>query len=171
LIDYKINYTENVKSSDLESGIFICVLHANKIPPHIGISSDGLFFSLKVNGKDENIRISKLVDILEKRDIKSLFFKLKNYEIKSIDAVFSQYKLIVPGESNCLSPIVKCLQLKPDFENISELLKFLQEKNKVESIFGLNLPKDYKGIPKYSKEDITKRIVYLKNAKGSQHIS
>lgn len=152
-------------------GIFICVLHANKIPPHIGISENGSFFSLKINGKDEGIQIEKLLTILNKREIASLFIKLKKCEIKSLANVFSNYEQIIPNKTNCLSPIVEVLKLESIFENISELLKFLDRKNNIESIFGLNLPNDYKGIPKYSKEEITNRIVYLKNAKGSQHIS
>ena len=38
----------------LNKGIYLSVVHANKIPPHIGIVVDGKYFSLKANGKDIN---------------------------------------------------------------------------------------------------------------------
>ena len=38
--------------SALNTGCYLCIWHANKIPPHIGILIDGSYFSLKVKGKD-----------------------------------------------------------------------------------------------------------------------
>ena len=41
-----------------EQGLFLWVFHADKIPPHIGISLDGCFFSLKSSGVDIDLELS-----------------------------------------------------------------------------------------------------------------
>ena len=55
MTSYKIEDYQQIEKNKLLKGVFIWVIHTNKIPPHIGISLNGKFYSLNVNGKDNGI--------------------------------------------------------------------------------------------------------------------
>src|SRR5574343_30024 len=61
----------------LEKDFFIWIWYADKIPPHIGCSINGFYFSLKVNGKDNGISVSKAFQVIQKKAIPSVFVKVK----------------------------------------------------------------------------------------------
>jgi len=63
--------------STLSIGLFLVILHADKIPPHIGILCDGKFYSQKVNGKDFGVKLEHLLKLLLSKSIPTLFYKLK----------------------------------------------------------------------------------------------
>ena len=50
------------------------VIHADKTPVHLGISSNGSYFSLKKNGKDEHLSIEILQELLTRKQIPTLVF-------------------------------------------------------------------------------------------------
>ena len=58
--------------------VLIWIFHVDKIPPHIGISSQGVFFSLKSNGKD-SIGTSYVNQISINKGIKLLKIKLRSF--------------------------------------------------------------------------------------------
>ena len=76
------NYTvSDLRTFDLQKAMtsnLLWVLHADKIPPHIGVSVNGLFYSLKANGKDEGVAIEGLLDIVNRRKISTLCFELNS---------------------------------------------------------------------------------------------
>jgi len=51
------------------------------------------------------------------------------------------------------------------------LLKYLQEHKLIETVFGVNLDVDYRGILNYNQQDITNRLQKLKDVKREKHIS
>ncbi|NBR15845.1 MAG: hypothetical protein EBU01_14895, partial [Crocinitomicaceae bacterium] len=55
MFDFEFKNIQFVNHLETKTGVYLWILHADKIPPHIGISIDGQYFSLKAKGKDENI--------------------------------------------------------------------------------------------------------------------
>ena len=53
----------------LNNGLFLCVLHADKTPPHIGISINGLYYSLKAKGKDIALPVNEVFKVVERKKI------------------------------------------------------------------------------------------------------
>ncbi len=137
----------------------IWVLHADKTPPHIGISIEEYFYSLKINGKDEGLAIPSLLQLIVKKQIPTLAISLntpmKNEQLKS---VFSTFGSKIGSNETCLSPIVKLLTPQLNDLILIELLTELDKKEQIKSIYGFHLPIGYSGIPNYTRETIQQRI-------------
>jgi len=52
---YTIHNISNATESDLKRGVFIALLHASRIPPHIGLLADAQYHSLHVKGQELNV--------------------------------------------------------------------------------------------------------------------
>lgn len=156
----------------LQNGFFLWVWHADKIPPHIGCSADGLYFSLKVNGKDSALKTNKIFSLIDSKKIPTLFIKIKR-EIRSRELfeTFDHFLMAESGKTTCLSPITELLSCNSTVFQLSELLKHLEEMNQLEAVFGLNLADGYSSLPAYTKEDIENRLRKLEHVKSEKHIS
>ncbi len=137
----------------------IWVLHADKTPPHIGVSSEKLFYSLKINGKDEGLELNSLLNLIHKKRIPTLAITLTN-TLKEIELkkTFDLFDSKIMQEQTCLTPIVELLT--PQFNDLIlvELLDKLDQKKEIKSVYGFNLPAGFEGIPIYTRETIQQRI-------------
>jgi hypothetical protein len=164
--DFKFTHIGELSNLDLlKNGFYLWIWYADKIPPHIGCSLNGLYYSLKVNGKDDGLLVEKVLNIIEKKKILTLFVPIdrivKSTEIK---AVFDQYKQARSGTSTCLTPVVHLLGLEDlKIRQLSDLLKYLESENILGKVFGLNLTEGYQGIPLYGADDIQNRLRNLEN--------
>ena len=154
----------NIQSFSLErvsQGIVIWVLHADKIPPHIGISVNGLFFSLKANGKDMAAPIDNVLDVINRREIMLLCFSLRDVLSEKVVAdSFNLYDKTIPNKITCLNPIKNVLRHdKPT--KIVELLSLLEKEGRIFNVFGLNISNDFSGIKDYDVADIHERLTLL----------
>lgn len=154
----------NIQSFSLErvsQGIVIWVLHADKIPPHIGISVNGLFFSLKANGKDIAAPIDNVIDVINRREIMLLCFSLSDVLSEKVVAdSFNLYDKTIPNKITCLNPIKNVLRHdKPT--KIVELLSLLEKEGRIFNVFGLNISNDFSGIKDYDVADIHERLTLL----------
>ncbi len=163
---YKYRIQNIVPSNEAElnvENLTLWVLHVNKIPPHIGISKNKQFFSLKANGKDENKSLQSLLDIVIRKGIKTLGFRLMNdVPLSRIEEVFSRYDRTVSGQVTCLNPI-KMLLDTPDANLLMELLDELYERKAIMEVVGFGVDEKFEGIPVYKKRDIDNRLRLLEN--------
>lgn len=156
--------------STLQDGFFLWIWYADKIPPHIGCSTQGRYYSLKVNGKDENIHIEKVFLLIQNKKIPAVFVKLKR-EIDSslLSEVYTRFSKAEITKNTCLTPITDLLNCPPNILQLSELLKYLTKCGEIDTVFGLNLNEDYIGIPDYNQSDIENRLRKLENAKSEKY--
>lgn len=155
----------NFENLNHQQNNLLWILHADKIPPHVGISVKGFFFSLKVRGKDEFLPTNKLVNILTLKKISTVTVEL--YPGILLEEVAEKYKKFDYSkdlESSCLVPIKELLLPDENIERLKDLLDILQEKNLMNRVFGLNLDLSYKGITYYTAKQIVLRLEKLKNA-------
>jgi hypothetical protein len=151
----------------LQHGFFICVLHADKIPPHIGCLIDGYFFSLKVNGKDEKIPVDQLVKAISIKTIPSLFIHVDtDINLDQVKEVYANFSCIEVGQSTCLSPIVQLFNCEDSVHKLSEFLQLLTDQGQMKTVFKVHLTNEFFGISAYSLEEIEQRLVYLSDVKG-----
>lgn len=142
---------------------YLWVLHADKIPPHVGVSSHGKYFSLKYNGKDENLSLEHVIQLIERKSIKSLAIRLNNdYSLEQLNNVFLEFDKTVPNETTCLAPIERLLE-RPKFEKLVFLLNDLESLGELGKIIGFHLDKSFAGIPFYTEADIHKRLQFLEH--------
>lgn len=143
--------------------VYLWVWHADKIPPHIGISSQGNYFSLKTNGKDKNIAIEKVRNVVQQKNIKTLLFELnEKLDLSQMEDCFDLYSKTVSNETTCLHPICALLNY-PDAKILKDLLLELKANNRILKTIGFNIDNTFKGIQNYSVEDIHSRLRKLEN--------
>jgi hypothetical protein len=156
----------------IKNDFMLWIWYANKIPPHIGCSIAGQYFSLKVNGKDNGIKIEKTFELIQKKQIPCFLIKVKTHlGLTDIQNTFESYQHAEPEIATCLTPISQLFNCLNEVQQLSELLKYLQEAKQIEKVFGVNLKEDYRGILSYNQQDITNRLQKLKNVKREKHIS
>lgn len=159
--NYKLSNIESFSLNEVSKGTVIWVLHADKIPPHIGLSVDGQFYSLKANGKDVAAPIGSLLDIVERRQIALLCFRLSNQLTAiEIDRTYQAFDKTIPNEVTCLNPIKSILKHNESTKLI-ELLASLELEQRIERVFGVNIPDDFEGIKDYLVSDIHARLTLL----------
>ena len=147
------NSIENAKQlKGSLNGTLLWVFNADRIPPHLGLSSEGYYYSLKVNGKDESVPVSRIIDLVEKKGIKTLIFELSDVQSFQIRESFSEYDKAKAGEVTCLDPIKKILNVEA--LTIHDLLFRLYADGMVSRVIGVNINSAFKGIPFYELEDI-----------------
>jgi len=152
----KLNHQKNL----------LWILHADKIPPHVGFSAQGQFFSLKVRGKDEFLPIDKLIELLKLKRISSVVIELNsNFLLNDLAQKFAQFDRVKDLKSSCLVPIKDLFILDKNVNQLKELLEFLKENKLINRVFGLNLNQTYKGIPHYTTYEIELRLEKLKHVK------
>jgi hypothetical protein len=150
----------------LKSGFFLCVLHADKIPPHVGCIIAGQFYSLKVSGKDESVDVSTLLKAITLKKVPTLFVGIKK-EIPSalVEHIYGNYTSVVVGQNTCLSPVIDLFECQGRVKKLSDLLRLLQEESLLKEVFKLHLKEDYDALPYYSSQDIEQRLLNLTDVK------
>lgn len=157
----------NILASTVEqpntSSVLLWVLHVDKIPPHIGISENQRYFSLKANGQDYNLPVEHVLDLINKKAIPSLCFELqRSKEPESLSSIFDVYSQTIPNAITCLNPIKEFLSIS-DVGKLSELLDVLYANGEIVKVIGFHLPEDFRGIRNYSTEAIHAHLKELSN--------
>lgn len=135
----------------------IWIWNADKVPPHIGISRGRDYFSLTYK-KSEQLLTASMLKKAKRSLIPLVLVEIPDEVILfDLGTVFSKYERAIDGIT-CLHPIRESMNLDRRVNQLSDLLVYLESKNLIRAVNGLNLPENYKGIPDYSMEDILKRI-------------
>ena len=143
--------------------LYLWVWHANKIPPHVGISVDGHYFSLKVSGKDIHVPIDQIVTLIKRKKIVALALKLERaVALETIYNVFEKLDSAGSFSVSCLFP-VKLILNTMQASKLVELVEELEDQRQVQECIGFNTS-DFMGIPFYSEQDIHNRLRSLENA-------
>lgn len=162
MFDFVFRNIKELPSSDgFGQGVYLWVFHADKIPPHIGVSQNGSFYSLKSSGVDLGLETDKVLSLILRKRIPSFIIQVKDNTVtKSAHSVFEQYSQTEAGKTTCLTPVKEmfgCSQPK----KLSELLRDLDTESKILNVFRLNGDNDLIGIRAYDPERITERLVAL----------
>lgn len=157
------NITDVDTRNEFNSGIFIWVFHADKIPPHIGISVDDKFFSLKSSGVDIGLNTNKVLSVISKKEIPSFIVEVADQ--LSVDTFYSEFEKFNNANAEgdtCLTPVRNLLRV-PQAQKLSELLQELHLGQRIGDVFRLNSDRSMIGIRSYSPEDIKNRLLSLEN--------
>lgn len=175
----KLNYSYLFKSfSDLPSvvtlqrGFFIWILHATKIPPHIGCSVNGKYFSVKVNGKDNGLSVEQVVGLIDSKNIATFFVEVfTEMNLVEVSAQFDKEPLLEPNKNSCTTPINKLFGAIESNQQVAVLLKQLELEGCIGRVFTINLPENHCGILSYTNEEINNRLEALNHVKRRKSIS
>src|ERR1017187_4375714 len=85
------------KSDAIQRGVYLVLLNANLVPPHIGMLIDSHYHSLTIKGQEVAIKGSVLVKNISLRKIPTVFIKIKKHPVFSShylsDTFIEQVKL------------------------------------------------------------------------------
>lgn len=167
---YKIKFNNLFDEKELSKGLYIAVIHATRVPPHIGMIADNSYHSLSIKGQDVNIPIVALIKNSAIRKIPSLFVKIKSHPTFSdvylrehFITNVQQFERVDIGVATCLSPIklffeeVYNVSMK-DVNYLYELLPLLESKGLLESVSALNVDEKNYQLPIYTNKEINAGI-------------
>jgi len=108
----QLSINKKFNEDDLLKGLYIAVIHATRIPPHIGLITDGKYHSLTIKGQTLDTSVSALIKNTSQRRIPSLFIKIKPHNTFSTIYLkehfitnIQQFQRVDIGVATCLSPI------------------------------------------------------------------
>jgi hypothetical protein len=171
---YKININKPFSENNLQKGLYIAVIHATRIPPHIGIIADKHYNSLTIKGQNINTSVSALIKNSVIRKIPSLFIKIKPHNTLSEQYLkehfitnVQQFQRVDTGIATCLSPIKLFFEETYDvsMNNINylyELLPKLHSEELIEDASSLFIDEDYQ-LPVYTSAEINAGIDQVRN--------
>lgn len=146
--------------------LYLWIWHADKIPPHIGISLKDCYWSLTYKVNEIELPVDVLSQKAKRTNIPLVLVQLNQKITKEeISSVYELYELALPLGPTCLTPIKNCLNETNEIKQLKDLLNSLAVKNELNQVYGVNLPVNYRGIPHYTMEDITDRIAVLRKEK------
>lgn len=100
------------KEPDLSKGIFIVLLDAMRMPPHIGLIIQNQYHSLTLKGSEPDVDAKVLLRTIQQKKTESIFLKIKSHPVFSNDhlndifrEILKKHPRINPGVSTCLSPV------------------------------------------------------------------
>lgn len=169
---YSLEISGGFEQEFLNRDSWLVILHASRIPPHIGILIEGNYNSLTIKGHELNVSVPALIKMVQQKKIEALFIRLKHHPVFSFDyqrevcqMFIQQYHQVKPMEATCLSPVKLFLQefyalpIK-EKELLFELLERLKQNNYLEDCFALNLQINNNEfcLPQYSSEQLQEVI-------------
>ncbi len=171
--------TQEFNEENLLKGVYIAVIHATSIPPHIGLIMGGKYHSLTVKGQDINTSVAALVKNSSQRKIPSLFIKIKAHTTFSEGYLkdhfitnVQQFPKVDIGVATCLSPIklffseVYNVQLD-NVNYLFELIPALYAEGLIENSSSLFVDEKIYQLPVYTEAEIKRGILEVKNLAAS----
>jgi hypothetical protein len=169
---YPIHITSSITEEKLQKGTFLFIYRATRIPPHIGIITNGLLYDITSVGPNIDLAVSNFYKTAVKRKTEVLFVELNLPEAETnkiiSEKVNKHWKVTV--STSCLAPVKEFLfeVCKIDFEKATflfDLLPVLETANLIDGVFELNLQKKIKNnvfeLNKYTQQDIQNCILAL----------
>jgi len=176
---YAIHITSEITLEKLQKGLFIFIFRASKIPPHIGVITNGMLYDITSVGPNIDLPVADFYTTVIKRKTEVIFVELKQSLNFDLSAVITEkvrdYWKVTPNTS-CLNPIKDFLSeiynLKvSQAPFIFDLLPILYDQNLIENVSQSNLRSKLNNgifeLTKYNEDDIEKCINAL-NRKEKQ---
>ncbi|MCW3101906.1 MAG: hypothetical protein JWO09_346 [Bacteroidetes bacterium] len=167
---YTLNISKAFQEDELLKGLHLVVLHASRIPPHIGLIAGKSYHSLTIKGHETDHSIEALLKNIRMRKIPSLFIKIKPHPTFSEDFLkehfiqdVQQFPKVSVGGATCLSPVKLFFEKTygvpvDDVNYLFELLPVLEQNNMIEQASALNIKEGAFDLPVYDLKQIHSEI-------------
>lgn len=169
---FPIKISGSVTEEQLKKGSYLFIYRASRIPPHIGILTNGLLYDITAVGPNIDLPITDFYKTSVKRKMEVLFVELNLPIVETNSIASEQVKKYwkVNAETSCLAP-VKDFLLEVSGVELNEatflfdLLPILDSQNMIAGVYELNLQKKIKddvfNLITYTQEDIANCIAAL----------
>lgn len=165
----KIGPVFNLPIKRLSTSSGIVLINAHKKPPHLGLFSNGKYYSLTANEVQNGLAIDVMLQLIRRKKIPSIFvFFNDNIPNNFVEEVFGSYTSLSNGIT-CIDPIKKVISAKIDnsanVNFVFELIPALENINYIESYAEMYctdfLEDDFFKLRNYSMQDVIQRIQKL----------
>jgi hypothetical protein len=149
--NYTLHDIQKANERLLMSDIYLILLYANRIPPHLAVTVNGRLFTLTTKGATVDGELASLLRLIKKNTIETIFVKLNVPVLFTLDQLHQEikrYTLAYPrvdvGIATCLNPIRDFCGKVYDADAgnanfIFELLPKLEQKRAVGECFYMNM--------------------------------
>lgn len=156
----------------LDKGNWIAVLHAQRVPPHVGLMFNGRYYSLTIKEREMGIRSELLLKTIRQKKIKSVFVRVVPHPVFSIGhreemyiEHLNKFTSVKQFEATCLSPVK--LFFKEFYAICSEenelfyaFMQCLANNKFIDLAFALNMElNDGIDLPYYTFEELNEKII------------
>lgn len=148
---YTIHNIHSANEVVLLNDVYLILLYANRVPPHLAVSVNGKLFTLTTKGATIDGELSSMLRLIKKNNIETIFVQLNVPSLFTVDQLHDEikkYTLAYPrvdvGIATCLNPIRDFCGSVYDTESknanfIFELLPMLEAKRAVGECFYMNM--------------------------------
>lgn len=148
---YKISNLLPATEAVLMNDVYLVLLYATRVPPHLLISINGKIFTLSVKGATVDGELPALLTLIRRKNIETVFIRLALPPLFTLDQLSKEIRdctLAYPradiGIATCLTPIKDFCHSIYDTESknvnlIFDLLPKLQERNAMKDCYQMNL--------------------------------
>lgn len=170
---YLIAYEDCKETSVLTKGAWLVILHASRIPPHVGLMIDGNYNSLTIKERELNVSSEALLKTISQKKIEALFLKVVKHPVFSSDHQLNifqeqlgQFTVVKQNEATCLSPLKLFFEEFYAIKNNKEQLFYdfvdeLFQNDYIVEAVGLNIVNKTNNtftLPHYTNEELQERI-------------
>ncbi len=120
MIGDSVHITINTRPFDLKSclaGTWLALLHAHRVPPHIGLMINGNYNSLTVKGQERNVPFEAVYKTAIQKKIECVFIKVTghpvfsdDYRLAVLQEMIGSFPSVKQDEATCLSPVKEFFQ-------------------------------------------------------------
>jgi hypothetical protein len=148
---YTLTVTTDFDEKLLLRNSWLMILHASRIPPHVGMMINGSYSSLTIKGHELDIKAEVLVKTIAQKKIETLAVKLLKQPVFSLDfqkealeQYIRQFDKVEAHKASCLSPVKLFLQefyalaYDPN-ELLFEITERLKQNAYIDNILGFNV--------------------------------
>lgn len=171
---YTLPLTTEFDEKLLLKNSWLMILHASRIPPHVGIMINGFYSSLTIKGHELNVRAEVLMKTISQKKIETLAVQLvkqpvfsADYQKEVLGFYVTQFPKVEAHKASCLSPVKLFLQefyaipYNPT-ELLFEITERLKQNNYISRVVGINLKEPFTengfALPAYSYEHLQEVI-------------
>ncbi len=161
--NYPIQHIQTFEKSLVEQGAFIWAFHVDKVPPHVGISIGGCYFSMKASECDFNLDVEAVYQVVQRKKIPTFLIAVKEINnLEGLKSIFKEYGIKIKEGESCMTPVLRFLGENEELL-LEELLIHLFQSKKIDSVLGIHLPEQFNQLPYYTSNDVQIHIQQLKN--------
>jgi hypothetical protein len=166
-MNYQIQITDTIDLDKLNTGLFIFMFRASRIPPHLGIITNGKLYDISIIGPNLGLSVVDFYNTIVKRKTETVFIELEKPNSNDLELVIEeQVKKYwkVTKEVSCLSPIRDFIEEVYNHKDVQQanfifdLLPILQQQKIVKEISEVNLSNKLINntleLKKYTEKDI-----------------
>ena len=171
---FLLNITNTITEEKLQEGLFIFMFRATRIPPHLGVITNGKLYDISTVGPNIDLPVLDFYKTVLKRKTEVVFIELNRLN-KTTDEVLNITEKVkeywkVDGETSCLSQIKDFISevYKIDVSSAQfmfDLYPILKEFNLIKEVSQVNLDKkvvdNLLELSKYTHKDIENCIAAL----------